>query len=251
MQSILVVEKNESSSESNAESSSVKELLEGAGFLATLVHTTTAAIETLQKNSFDLIISDLPFSDRSGFYFLQFLRKKLRNKKTPFVFVSKYNASKNVIKGLNLGANDFISRPFVNEEFLARVNAHLRVSQLLNSTDEDSAKKLDPILELKEPYSFGPFTINFQKVTLSKNDEIIPLTFQEFKLLAYLIEHKGLAVKKEDILDKLWKYDLSVGLRTIYTHISWLRDKLRTEEHPQGYIQTVRQVGYMFVEEGL
>ena len=118
--------------------------------------------------------------------------------------------------------------------------------------NEDTAQKgLNPSLELKEPYSFGPFTINYQQVKLEKDGKPVTLTLQEFKILSYLIDKSDQAVKKEELLDNLWQYDAAVGLRTVYTHISWLRDKLRTDEKPGGYIKTIRQIGYMFVSEGI
>ena len=230
-------------------------LLEESGFAVTVLRNVAQAAEWLQRNKCSLIISETNFQDHTGFFLVRFLRKKLGDLRTPFVFLSSKRSTKYKVHGLKNGANDYITKPFVHEEFLARVAVQLRTGALLQRSqkkiDDNGQKGLSPALELKEPYSFGPFTINYQQVKLEKNGKAVNLTLQEFKILCYLIEKSNQAVKKEELLDNLWQYDAAVGLRTVYTHLSWLRDKLRTDEKPGGYIKTVRQIGYMFVPEGI
>ena len=230
-------------------------LLEETGYTVTTLRNVSQAAEWLQRNKCDLVISETNFQDHTGFFLVRFIRKKLGDLRIPFIFLSSKRSTKYKVHGLKNGANDYITKPFIHEEFLARVKVQLRTGMLLKNTphtsDTNESKGLNPALELHEPYNFGPFTINYQQVKLEKNGKTVQLTLQEFKILTYLIERANQAVKKEDLLDNLWQYDAVIGLRTVYTHLSWLRDKLRTEEKPGGYIQTVRQVGYMFVPEGL
>lgn len=229
-------------------------LLEEAGFTVTVLRNVTQAAEWLQRNKCSLIISETNFQDHTGFFLVRFLRKKIGDIRTPFVFLSSKRSTKYKVHGLKNGANDYITKPFVHEEFMARVNVQLKTGALLMRSSkkiDDNGKGLSPSLELKEPYSFGPFTINYQQVKLEKNGKPVPLTLQEFKILCYLIDKSNQAIKKEELLDNLWQYDAAVGLRTVYTHLSWLRDKLRTDKKPGGYIKTIRQIGYMFVPDGL
>lgn len=231
----------------NSETYTSASLLQEAGFTVTIVHTTTQAIEWLQKNQCDLIISEVSFTDNTGFFLVRFLRKKLEDKRTPFIFVSEKKTTRHRIHGLKSGANDYIVKPFLHDEFLARVQVQLRIGFLMKHVAKENPRNsLGMLIEAKQDFSFGPFILQYKKVMLLKNGVQVPLTFQEFKLLIYLVEHCNQVIKKEDLLDKLWKYDLAVGMRTVYTHMSWLRDKLRTSEKPEGYIKTIRQVGYMF-----
>ena len=230
-------------------------LLEEAGYDVTVLRNVAQAAEWLQRNKCDLVLSETNFQDHTGFFLVRFIRKKLGDLRLPFVFLSSKRATKYKVHGLKNGANDYITKPFVHEEFLARIEVQLRTGAMLmrsqRKNDDNTQKGLNPSLELKEPYSFGPFTINYQQVKLEKDGKPVTLTLQEFKILSYLIDKSDQAVKKEELLDNLWQYDAAVGLRTVYTHISWLRDKLRTDKKPGGYIKTIRQIGYMFVSEGI
>ncbi|NLK45279.1 MAG: response regulator transcription factor [Treponema sp.] len=247
MEQILIVDSTNDTSAQN--------LLEESGLNVSVLRNVTQAIEWLQRNKCALVISETNFQDHTGFFLVRFIRKKLGDWRMPFVFLSTKRSTKYKVHGLKNGATDYITKPFVHEEFLARVRVQLRIGTLLQNSkkksDDNEPKGLNPALELKEPYNFGPFTVNYKQVKLEKNGKVIALTLQEFKVLTYLIEKSNQAVKKEELLDNLWQYDAVIGLRTVYTHISWLRDKLRTDEKPGGYIKTIRQIGYMFVPEGL
>ena len=229
----------------STDTASIVELLSSSDFTVTISRTVTQALDYLQKNHFDLLITETSLPDKTGFFLIRFLRKKLGQKKMPVIILSNRKATKFKIHGLKIGANDYITKPFVYEEFLARVQVQMRILSLIENTYNTSdRKKIQSNIMSKPDYFFGPFRLNYQQVVLYKNNEKVPLTFQEFKLLVYLIDHKNQPVSKDEILDKLWKYE--VGSRTIYTHMSWLREKLKCEENPEGYIKTVRQIGYMF-----
>ena len=217
---------------------------------APVVHlkTVNSACEWLQKNKCSLIISETQFSDHTGFYLVRFIRRTLGDKMTPFMFVSDKRAVKWRIHGLRSGANDYLCKPYNHEEFLARAKAQVRIGKLLKNPPLPQ-NELDKTFSKLPPYTFGEFTVNYQQFALFKNGKSITLTHQEFRLLAYLISHKNIPIKKDELLDRLWQYDVTVGMRTIYTHLCWLREKLKSETKPEGYIKTVRQVGYMFTED--
>lgn len=223
-------------------------LLQQNSVPAVHLKNVNSACEWLQKNECSLIISETAFNDHTGFYLVRFLRRTLGDKLTPFMFVSDKRAVKWRVHGLRSGANDYLCKPYNHEELLARIKAHLRVAKLLKNPPVKK-NEIDETFSALPPYTFGEFTVNYQQFSLTLNGKPVSLTHQEFRLLAYLIAHKDVAVKKDELLDRLWQYDISVGLRTIYTHLSWLREKLKCETKPEGYIKTVRQVGYMFTEE--
>ncbi|MBO4731667.1 MAG: response regulator transcription factor, partial [Spirochaetaceae bacterium] len=227
------------------DTTAVVDLLSGSDFTVTVSRSVTQALDYLQKEHFDLLITETSLPDKTGFFLIRFLRKKLGQKKIPVIILTTRKATKFKVHGLKIGANDYITKPFVYEEFLARVHVQMRILSLIeNTSDTSDRKKIQSSIMSRPDYFFGPFRLNYQQVVLYKNDEKVPLTFQEFKLLVYLIDHKNQPVSKDEILDRLWKYE--VGSRTIYTHMSWLREKLKCEENPEGYIKTVRQIGYMF-----
>ena len=229
----------------STDTTSIVELLSGSDFTVTLSRTVTQALDYLQKNHFDLLITETSLPDKTGFFLIRFLRKKLGQKKIPVIILSSRKATKFKIHGLKIGANDYITKPFVYEEFLARVQVQMRILSLIENTyNASDRKKIESSIMNRPDYFFGPFRLNYQQVVLYKKEEKVQLTFQEFKLLVYLIDLKNQPISKDEILDKLWKYE--VGSRTIYTHMSWLREKLKCDENPEGYIKTVRQIGYMF-----
>ncbi len=98
----------------------------------------------------------------------------------------------------------------------------------------------------REDFSFGPFTVVFRKMQLLRNSQAIPLSLMEFKLLAYLVLHRGFPVNTKTLIGEVWEYSAHIAPGTVYTHVSWLPKNLKTDENPAGYIKTVRSVGYMF-----
>lgn len=97
-------------------------------------------------------------------------------------------------------------------------------------------------------FDFGPFKLVFAKVQLLKDGIPIPLSYMECKLLMYLVLHREQIVSTYDLMRMVWGYGEAVSSGTIYTHVSWLRKKLKTAQHPGGYINTVRNIGYIFSE---
>jgi len=140
------------------------------------------------------------------------------------------------VVGLKLGADDYLTKPFEMLELLARIESLLR-------RPTSATVPASPLTS----YSFGPFTIDFRKMEMSRKGKLIELSAREFQLLRFFIEHRGSALSREKILNGVWGYDSMPTTRTIDTHITWLRQKL--EENPKfpKYILTVHGVGYKFV----
>ncbi len=138
------------------------------------------------------------------------------------------------VLGLKLGADDYLTKPFEVMELLARIEALLRRSPNINQSSF-------------ETFRFGTVSIDFRRATVEKGNKQIELSAMEFKLLQYLIEHRGEVLKRDELLDEVWGYNAMPSTRTVDVHIAWLRQKLEENPHYPNFIQTVHGLGYKFV----
>lgn len=201
--------------------------------------------DLLKAETFDLLLVDVMLPGKSGFDIISDFRRS--GGTTPALFVTAKSELADKVSGLRIGADDYITKPYEFSELIARIEAVLRRSKIAQSGLSGNIQSLD--LTGEEDYVFGPFRMVFRKVQLLKNDEPVPLSLMECKLLMYLIKHRGTLVKTDTLMEAVWGYDEAISSGTVYTHISWLRKKLKTPEVPGGYIETVRNVGYIFSEK--
>jgi len=182
---------------------------------------------------FDAILLDVMLPKKNGFDVVRDLRKK--GITTPVLMLTARGQLNEKVIGLKLGADDYLTKPFEMLELLARIESLLRRPTTITL----------PTSTLTS-YSFGPFTIDFRKMEISRKGKLIELSAREFQLLHFFIQHRGAALSRETILNSVWGYDAMPTTRTIDTHITWLRQKL--EENPKfpKYILTVHGVGYKF-----
>lgn len=181
--------------------------------------------------SFDLIILDVMLPHRSGFDLCRDLRQ--RGVRTPIIMLTARGETADKVVGLKLGADDYVTKPFEMVELLARVEAQLRRGSAgINSSHEG--------------YEFGDIRIDFRSAEAFRGDDVVELSAKEFKLLRYLIEHRGVVLSRDQLLNEVWGYDAAVTTRTIDVHVAWLRQKLESNpRHPQ-FIQTIHGMGYKF-----
>jgi two-component system alkaline phosphatase synthesis response regulator PhoP len=187
------------------------------------------------EGHFDVILLDVMLPRKNGFDIVRDLRK--RGVTTPVLMLTARGQLNEKVVGLKLGADDYLTKPFEMLELLARIESLLR----------RPAPLLIPVLELAS-YSFGSFKIDFTKMELRRKSKLIELSAREFKLLRYLIEHRGSVLSRETILNDVWGYDAMPTTRTIDTHITWLRQKLEDNPKFPKHILTVHGFGYKFVE---
>lgn len=178
------------------------------------------------EESIDLIILDVMLPEYDGFTVCREIRKK---SKIPIIMLTARGEEFDEIFGLDIGADEYISKPFSPNILIARVNAVLR-----RSMQKDT--------EVKEFYGL---TIDYNARQIIIEGCIVDLSPKEYELLTYLAENYGKALSREQILDKVWGYDYYGDLRTVDTHINRLRIKLNTKSD---YIHTVRGYGYRFEE---
>ena len=188
------------------------------------------AYDYLQNNKVDLAILDLMLPGMNGYDILKFIRSKATLKDLPVIILSAKDKELDKIMGLDLGADDYLTKPFSVLELAARIRSLLRRS-----------KKDERMIQVHG------LCIDLDKRTVTIHEEPVELTFKEFELLKYLAKNEGRAVSREELINQIWEYDFIGESRTLDVHINSLRKKMGNEY--AHWIQSVRQVGYRFVAE--
>jgi DNA-binding response OmpR family regulator len=178
---------------------------------------------------YDLIILDIMLPDINGIELCR--RIKNHNIKTPVLMLTAVDSTESKVKGLDSGADDYLTKPFAFEEFLARVRALLRRPTLMSALLKVSDLTLDPV-----------------RHEAKRGGRIIQLTWKEFALLEYLMRNKGRILSRTKIFDHIWGDDLDTSSNVVDVYISYLRDKIDKNYSPK-LIHTVRNVGYVLRED--
>lgn len=207
----------------------VKYAVEQEGFKMDIAENLEVAKKSIE-NSYDLILLDVMLPDGSGYGFLQALRKT--DEDTPVIFLTACDEEVNIVMGLDIGADDYITKPFRVRELISRINAVLR----------RRGKK-----ENKKILKFKNLAIHTLEARVFKNNEEISLTAAEYKLLLILVQNKNIVLSRAKILEKLWdvSYDF-INDNTLSVYIKRLREKIEDDSSHPEYIVTVRGFGYKF-----
>lgn len=184
----------------------------------------------LKNNRPELILLDIMLPGEDGYAILDKLKSNSSTKEIPVIMVTAKGAEFDKVKGLDAGADDYITKPFGMMEFLARVKAVLR-----RSGQKQSEKELH----------CGPLTILVERHEVQENGRLVELTLKEFEVLKYLVENKGIVLTRDQLLGHVWGYDFDGETRTVDVHIRSLRQKLGDAG---ALIETVRGVGYRIGE---
>ena len=207
----------------------VEGVLQKEGFFRIYTAADCKSAELLTaENEFQMILLDVMLPDGDGFSLYKVMRETEKNRNTPVIFLSARDEDYARLKGLGLGADDYITKPFGVMELISRVKAMLRRSQ--KSQEKDKVLKLGNIVLDREKHS----------VTVGK--EPVELTYKEYELLKLLMTNAGIVTTRELILDRVWGIDFEGESRTLDMHIKTLRQKLKEEG---SLIKTVRNVGYI------
>lgn len=206
-------------------------VLEQEGFSVLSAADGQEGLDMALKEHVDLIALDLVLPSLGGLEICQRLREG--QKKTPiFMLSGKKKEEIDKVLGLEMGADDYILKPFGPREFLARVKAILRRSK--------------PEVPTLEDYSFGDVSINFKQQAATKGEKELSLTAKEFGLLKLLILHEGEVISRETILNEVWGYDRFPTTRTVDTFIHNLRQKIEDDPTNPHHLLTVPWSGYKF-----
>lgn len=201
---------------------SIKKGLEQEKYIVEVSYDGTEGMEIAVEEEFDVIILDVMLPGINGFEICKQLRAKSIH--TPILILSAKDELDDKVQGLELGADDYLTKPFAFEELLARIKALLRRPK---EQEKNILKCSDLILD----------TISF---TVSRNNKNINLTKKEFALLEYLLKNKNRIISKENLIDRVWEYDSDILPNTVEQYIKYLRQKIGKPN----LINTVRGFGY-------
>ena len=204
--------------------------LEIEGFAVEVAEDGTAALRRILEGKFDLILLDLMLPGMDGFSVCR--EAHLKGDRTPIIMLTAKGQEVDKVVGLELGADDYVTKPFSRRELLARIKAVLRRSQ---NGSEPSAV-----------YRFGDVTVDIGRCEVSRRGDKIELTAMEFKLLGVFLEHRGRVLTIEDLLGEVWGRDAVLTDRVVYTHVNNLRHKLEENSQKPRFLIGVRGIGYRF-----
>ena len=199
-----------------------------AGYNVLTADDGEKGLETALDAKPDLIVLDIMLPKVNGYEICRLLRKEKLD--MPIIMLTAKGEESDILLGLNLGADDYITKPFSIKELLARANAFLRRRRQ----------------EQMEIYTFGPFTLNIPSRKLTQDDQDIQLSPKEFKLLEYFIENTGRALTRDTLLNAVWGYNNFVTSRSVDRCVTTLRNKIEPDAHNPRFIHTIREIGYKF-----
>ena len=207
--------------------------LEDEGYDVRRATNGKVAMQLFQTESFDLIILDIMLPELDGVEVCE--RIRLEDDRIPILFLTAKDSPQDIINGLKKGADDYLTKPFVLEELL------LRVRNLLQRVDYENS-------DIGKIFSFGPNTVNFETFEAHGVNGSIRLTKIEARLLKMLVNHKNEVVSRKQILHSVWGYDVYPSTRTIDNFILSFRKYFEEDSRNPRYFQSIRGVGYRFVE---
>ncbi len=205
--------------------------LEYEDYQVAVEYTGPAGLKRVAEEDFDLVLLDIMLPEMDGREVCREIRKI---SELPVIMVTARDAVFDKVEGLDIGADDYITKPFAIEELLARIRVHLR--------RRDKQEREDNILQAQN------LIVDLNKYQVKRKGELIELTKKEFDLLAYLLRNKGIVLPREEILNKIWGYDYIGETNVVDVYIRYLRSKI-DEPFAQKLIHTVRGVGYVLRDD--
>lgn len=205
--------------------------IEKAGYQTVIAYNGKDAIEKAEQGKFDLILLDVMLPNIDGIEVCKHLR--LNKIETPIIMLTALSDEFDKILGLELGADDYITKPFSPRELIARIKVILR---RVNKTTEH--------IDIAKSIKFGDLTIFPDRYEAELNQNILSFTRKEFELLLYLAEHKNIVLSRNKLLNTVWDYDFAGDTRIVDVHISRLREKIESNTKMPVYIKTIHGLGY-------
>ncbi len=204
--------------------------LKKEGFKVAGAHDGEDGLEKIRKNPFDLVILDLMLPGLQGVEVCRMIRKNPKTESIPIIMLTAKTDTVDKVRGLETGADDYLTKPFSPGELVARVRALLR-----------RASRTSPG---ERVLAIGDLSINPQTYTVTKGNETLHLSATEFKLLLFLAERRGRVFSRNQLLDSIWKDEAFVEPRTVDVHIRRLRTAIEDDPANPVYVRTKRGVGY-------
>ena len=230
MKKILIIEDDKSIAELE------QDYLEINGFKTEIALTGIVGLEKAINREFDLILLDVMLPGKDGFEICQEVRKV---KEIPILLVTAKKDDIYIMRGLGIGADDYIVKPFSPSELVARVNAHINRYERLTSMDADKNSS-------KNIISIGRLVINCNSRRVYVRDKEIKLANKEFELLAFLASNPNIVFSKDTLLDRIWGEESFGDTSTVTVHINRIREKIEIDTSNPQYIETIWGAGYRF-----
>ncbi len=214
----------------------IKSNLEREGYFIETAGDGKTALDLALNNNFDLIILDCMLPVMDGFD----VCKKIRQESpVPIIMLTAKSEEIDKVLGLELGADDYMTKPFSTRELLARVKAQIRRSSYFENSN-DSAKNSNEVTVI------GDIKVDNETFEVHRDGENVNLTLREFQLVAFLANHAGQVFTREELLQEVWEYEYYGDVRTVDVTVRRAREKLEPDTNDYKYIITKRGVGYYF-----
>jgi DNA-binding response OmpR family regulator len=208
-------------------------LLERRGFEVVKAYRAEEGLRKAYRHQPDLVLLDIMMPDMSGWEICKRLREM---SDVPIVFLSARDEVRDIVRGLEMGADDYVTKPYDNDELVARVKAHLRRSPRPNMNDELI-------------FDGGDFRVNFMNREVYVQDDLKHLTPKEFNLLGVLVRNAGRVVTRNELVTQAWGEEYADAIDSLKLYVHYLRQKIETDPSRPEYILTSRGVGYRFVNK--
>lgn len=214
--------------------------LEKQGYKVVSAADGHEALSRLQEEKPDLILLDIMLPGVDGYEICRTIRSWESYKKTPLIMLTAKSEELDVVLGLELGADDYVVKPFSIRELLSRIKIHLKRHEELHENSVLQRQQNNSQLTLQA----GEITIKLEEYRVFIGDRPVNLTHKEFELLKLLMSNKGKVLKRDLLLERVWGYEADIDTRTVDVHIRYLRQKIEADPANPRYIKTMRGVGY-------
>jgi len=224
--------------------------LEQEGYQVITAADGSSALNAVHNEHPDLIVLDIMLPGIDGLEVCRQLRREDDTATVPIIMLTAKSDEIDKVVGLEVGADDYVTKPFGRRELLARVRSLLRRADYPSVTEErlssqESSVESQPVSRNKELVA-GPLRIDLASRWINCRGQDLELQPKQFDLLTYLVRNRGTVLTRDQLLHNVWGYDYAGDTRTVDVHIRWLREKLEEDPANPKFIQTVRGVGYVF-----
>ena len=216
--------------------------LKKQGYEVEMASDGPTALELARSNHPDLIVLDIMLPGMDGFEVCREIRKDMN---TPVLMLTARDDEIDRVVGLEVGADDYLTKPFSMRELLARVKALLRRVRLIREELATVAPAAEPTAP-QQVLAFGSLILDLSRHEIRLEDQPLALKPKEYELLVYFAQHRGIVLSRDHILENVWGWDYTGDSRTVDVHIRWLREKIELDPSIPTRLVTVRGAGYRF-----